>query len=91
MLSRIGRTPRRKSSLCPLQDPDPWCFQNGRNFPGGRVRHFENIISTSMVTNATDFRRWVRTGDEVEFDADGNIYVVDRLKVRDGTLSHRNE
>ncbi|KAI0294956.1 phenylacetyl-CoA ligase [Russula brevipes] len=23
---------------------------------------------------------WVRTGDEVEFDADGNIYVVDRLK-----------
>lgn len=55
------------------------------------MRHFENIISTSMVTNAADFRRWVRTGDEVEFDADGNIYVVDRLKVRDGTLSHRNE
>jgi len=26
-------------------------------------------------------RRWVRTGDEVEYDAEGNIYIVDRLKV----------
>lgn len=25
--------------------------------------------------------RWVRTGDEVEYDTEGNIYVVDRLKV----------
>jgi len=25
--------------------------------------------------------RWVRTGDEVEYDTEGNIYIVDRLKV----------
>ena len=42
---------------------------------------FENIISAPQVTDVSDFRRWVRTGDEVEFDAEGNIYVVDRLKV----------
>ena len=49
-----------------------------------------NIKANGKLTFA-DFRRWVRTGDEVEFDAEGNIYVVDRLKVRDDTLSHGNE
>ena len=27
-------------------------------------------------------RRWVRTGDEVMFDADEDMFVTDRIKVR---------
>ena len=46
------------------------------------MRIFENIIPAPLITDISVFCRWVRTGDEVEFDADGNIYVVDRLKVR---------
>lgn len=31
-----------------------------------------------LVSNA----RWLRTGDEVRFDAQGNIFITDRIKVR---------
>ena len=34
-----------------------------------------------MIPLKTQIRRWVRTGDEVEYDTEGNIYIVDRLKV----------
>lgn len=34
-----------------------------------------------MTSLKARIRRWVRTGDEVEYDTEGNIYIVDRLKV----------
>ena len=38
-----------------------------------------------LVSNA----RWLRTGDEVKFDAKGNIFITDRIKVRSvQPLSH---
>ncbi len=82
MRSGIGRTPKRKYSLlsstvqCNLSRA-----QNCRDFPGGRVRKFEIREYKTSVTDNRCFR-WVRTGDEVEFDTEGNIYVVDRLKVK---------
>jgi long-subunit acyl-CoA synthetase (AMP-forming) len=37
--------------------------------------------SATLLALTLRICRWVRTGDEVEFDAEGNIYIVDRLKV----------
>jgi len=45
--------------------------------PSNALSYWENPKATAETFLEGG---WVRTGDEVEFDADGNIYVVDRLK-----------
>lgn len=45
--------------------------------PSNALRYWENPKATAETFLEDG---WVRTGDEVEFDAEGNIYVVDRLK-----------
>ena len=54
MHSSIGRTRRRKSSLLSfILNHNTWCTQNGRDFPGGWVRIFENIIPAPLVTDVS--------------------------------------
>ncbi|KAI9461161.1 phenylacetyl-CoA ligase [Russula earlei] len=45
--------------------------------PSNALQYWENPRATAETFLEDG---WVRTGDEVEFDAEGNIYVVDRLK-----------
>ncbi|KAI0275165.1 hypothetical protein BC834DRAFT_851417 [Gloeopeniophorella convolvens] len=45
--------------------------------PSNALRYHENPKATAETFLEGG---WVRTGDEVEYDAEGNIYVVDRLK-----------
>jgi len=45
--------------------------------PSNALRYLENPKATAETFLEDG---WVRTGDEVEYDAEGNIYIVDRLK-----------
>ncbi|KAI0003772.1 hypothetical protein BJV74DRAFT_793389 [Russula compacta] len=45
--------------------------------PSNALRYWENPKATAETFLEDG---WVRTGDEVEYDTEGNIYVVDRLK-----------
>ncbi|KAI9452564.1 phenylacetyl-CoA ligase [Lactarius psammicola] len=45
--------------------------------PSNALKYWDNPKATAETFLEDG---WVRTGDEVEFDAEGNIYVVDRLK-----------
>ncbi|KAH9065660.1 phenylacetyl-CoA ligase [Lactarius vividus] len=47
------------------------------NSPSNALRYWDNPKATAETFLEGG---WVRTGDEVEFDTEGNIYVVDRLK-----------
>ncbi|KAH8992508.1 phenylacetyl-CoA ligase [Lactarius akahatsu] len=47
------------------------------NSPSNALRYWDNPKATAETFLEDG---WVRTGDEVEFDTEGNIYVVDRLK-----------
>ena len=38
-------------------------------------------VFAQVMSDADRPRRWLRTGDEVKFDKDGNIFIVDRIKV----------
>jgi len=45
--------------------------------PSNSFRYWENPKATAETFLKDG---WIRTGDEVEFDAEGNIYIIDRLK-----------
>ncbi|KAH9964240.1 amp dependent CoA ligase [Russula dissimulans] len=45
--------------------------------PSNSFRYWENAKATAETFLKDG---WIRTGDEVEFDAEGNIYIIDRLK-----------
>lgn len=45
--------------------------------PSNALRYWENPKATAETFLEDG---WVRTGDEVEYDTEGNIYIVDRLK-----------
>ncbi|KAH8990158.1 phenylacetyl-CoA ligase [Lactarius hatsudake] len=47
------------------------------NSPSNALRYWDNPTATAETFLEDG---WVRTGDEVEFDTEGNIYIVDRLK-----------
>ncbi|KAH9035056.1 phenylacetyl-CoA ligase [Lactarius hengduanensis] len=47
------------------------------NSPSNALGYWDNPKATAETFLENG---WVRTGDEVEFDAEGNIYIVDRLK-----------
>ncbi|KAH9081561.1 phenylacetyl-CoA ligase [Lactarius deliciosus] len=53
------------------------------NSPSNALGYWDNPKATAetFLEMGENSGEWVRTGDEVEFDAEGNIYVVDRLKI----------